>query len=295
VKAIGLNRAEVMVREGNYLWKPALPAQIGFEASGIVEAIGPGVDPAWLGERISCTPTFSPLHYGTYGEVAILPVDALARFPQRLSFEQGAALWTAYLTAWGGLVHFASVRSGDAVLITAASSSTGLAAIDVVKAQGGTSIAVTRTGAKRQRLLDYGADYVIVSDDEDIVSRVQAVTSGVGARVVYDPVGGPGLRTLIAATAKGGTVIAYGLLSPDETVFPLFDALLKYISLKAYDVHEIYETRELLTAAKDYVVRQIEEGAITPRIDTTFPLDSIAEAHRYIESGRQIGKIVVTV
>ncbi|MBB5684868.1 zinc-dependent alcohol dehydrogenase family protein [Sphingobium boeckii] len=293
VRAIGLNRADVMVREGKYLWAPDFPATLGFEASGVVEAIGPGVGPAWLGKTCSSIPNFSPVQYGVYGEVALLPVTALAEYPATLSFEEGAAIWAQYLTAWGGLIHVAKIASGDVVLITAASSSTGVAAIDLVKAEGGISIAVTRTVAKRDELLALGADHVIVSDEEDLVARVRSITDGRGARIVYDPIGGPGLATMIAAAAKNGIIVAYGMLSPEPTVLPLFEGFLKYITVKTYDVHEVYDDAVLLDVARRYVVRKIEEGQFTPRISARFPLSRIADAHRHMEASNHIGKIVV--
>src|SRR3984957_13475418 len=149
VKAIGLNRAEIMFRNGQYLETPVLPAKNGYEASGIVEAVGPGVDPGWIGKTASTVPGFFKLNdHGVYGEVAIVPLHGIAEYPATLSYEQGASIWMQYLTAYGALIWLGQVAKGDFVVITAASSSVGVAAIETVKVEGAISIAVTRTAAK---------------------------------------------------------------------------------------------------------------------------------------------------
>ncbi|MCP1197277.1 zinc-dependent alcohol dehydrogenase family protein [Acetobacter senegalensis] len=293
VEAIALNRAEIMVREGRYLWNPNFPAKLGFEAAGIIEAIGPDVDPEWLGVICSSIPNFSPMDYGVYGDVAILPVGSLGIYPASLSFEQGAALWAQYLTAWGGLVYVAKIRPADVVLITAASSSTGIAAIDLVKAEGGISIAVTRTAVKRDELFAQGADHVIVSDEEDLVARVEEITSGAGVQIAYDPIGGPMLALMMDVIAKKGIIVSYGMLSSEPTVLPLFEGFLKYATIKTYDIHEVYDDPSLLATAVGYVTERVKNGQFVPRISTIFPLSNIVEAHKAMEASNHIGKIVV--
>src|SRR5579864_7518988 len=141
VKAIGLNRAEVMFRRGQYLETPVPPSKLGYEAAGTVEAVGPDVDKSWLGKKASTVPAFLMTHYGVYGEVAIVPASALAVYPEKLTPEQGTSIWMQYLTAYGALIAHAQIKKGDFVIITAASSSVGIAAIEMVKAEGATSIA----------------------------------------------------------------------------------------------------------------------------------------------------------
>jgi NADPH:quinone reductase-like Zn-dependent oxidoreductase len=188
VKAIGLNRAEIMFRNGRYLETPVLPAKNGYEASGIAEAVGPGVDPGCIGKTVSTVPGFFHLNaHGVYGEVAVVPAAAIAEYPANLSYEQGTAIWMQYLTAYGALIMLGHLAKGDFVLITAASSSVGVAAIEIARAEGATSIAVTRTAQKKAHLLKLGADHIIVTDEEDLVARVNEITSGKGARIVSTP------------------------------------------------------------------------------------------------------------
>ena len=147
VEAIGLNRAEVMFRSGKYLYQPNFPSLIGYEASGIVEAVGPGVTGLKPGDRVSSIPSFSMTKYGTYGEYAVLPAHALAPYPANLSPVVGTAIWMQYITAYG-VVEVGGLKKGQHLLITAAASTVGLAAIQTAKAVGAISIATTRNKAK---------------------------------------------------------------------------------------------------------------------------------------------------
>ncbi len=121
VKAIGINRAECVFRKGQYVDKPSLPSGLGYEASGIVEAVGAGVDPGLVNQIRSTVPAFHMSRYGVYGEVAIVPADVLAPYPESLSFEEGASVWMQYLTAWGALCYHGKLTAGDFVVIPAAS------------------------------------------------------------------------------------------------------------------------------------------------------------------------------
>ncbi len=295
VKAIGLNRAEAMFRLGRYLSQPILPSKLGYEASGVVEAVGEGVDASWIGKTASTVPAFPVEQYGVYGEVAIVPASALAVYPASLSFEEGTSIWMQYVTAYGALVHLGKIAKGDFVVITAASSSVGLAAIEIVKAEGATSIAVTRTRAKAAELTSLGADHVVVTDDEDLVARVKQITAGKGARLVFDPIGGPIVEKLAAVTAFQGIIFEYGGLSGEPTPLPLFAALSKSLTFRGYTLFEINTVPDLREQAQRYVFDKLRTGAFKPRIAKTFKLEEIVEAHRYMESSQQIGKIVVTV
>ena len=295
VAAIGLNRAEVMFRQGQYLETPELPSRIGYEAAGIVDAVGPGVIGVRIGDRVSTIPSFAMGRYGVYGESAIVPASAVARYPENLSPMEGTAIWMPYLTAYGALVEFGRIKMGDPVLITAASSSVGLAAIQITRAAGALAIATTRGADKKQFLLDAGADQVIVTDEEDLVKRVMAMTDGKGARMVFDPVAGPFLEKLAAAAAAGGTIFEYGALATQPTPFPLFAALGKGLTLRGYTLFEIVRDPGKLARGKQYIYDGLKSGTLKPHIDRTFSLIAIVEAHRYMESNRQKGKIVIKV
>ncbi len=295
VEAIGLNRAEIMFRKGQYLETPQLPSRLGYEAAGIIDAIGPEVTELHLGDRVSTIPCFSIGQYGVYGESAIVPAYAAAKYPDTLSAVEGAAIWMQYMTAFGALIEYGKLKKSDAVLVTAASSSVGLAAIQIIKVAGGMAIATTRGKDKQAFLLEAGADHVIVTDEEDLVERVMSLTSKQGARMVFDPVAGPLLQQLAAVTAQGGIIFEYGALAPHPTPYPLFPALAKGLTIRGYTLFEIVKNKEMLKHGKEYIYSGLESGALKPIIDRTFPLSDIVEAHRYMASNQQKGKIVVTV
>ena len=123
VQAIGLNRAEVLFRQGRYLEKPIFPARIGYEASGVVEALGSAVSEFKVGDKVSTIPSFKMSKYGVYGDQVVVPASSLAHYPDSLTPEEGASIWMQYLTAYGALVEYGNIGPGDYVLITAASSS----------------------------------------------------------------------------------------------------------------------------------------------------------------------------
>jgi NADPH:quinone reductase-like Zn-dependent oxidoreductase len=295
VEAIGLNRAEVLFRQGIYLEAPELPSRIGYEAAGVVDAVGKGVQELKIGDRVSTIPSFSMKNYGVYGESAVVPAFAAAPYPDNLSAEEAAAIWMPYLTAYGALVALGNLTPEQTVLITAASSSVGLAAIQIVKSVGAVAVATTRGPAKKNFLLEAGADHVIVTEEEDMAERMKGIGKGKGAHLIFDPVAGSFLEKLARAAAPGATIFEYGALSLEPTPYPLFDALGKGLNVRGYVLFEIVQRPELLAAGKQFVTAGLTSGALKPVVDRTFPLEKIVEAHRYMESNRQRGKIVVTV
>ena len=295
VKALGLNRAESMFYRGQYLEQAQLPSRLGYEAAGVVEAVGEGVDAKWIGKPVATIPSFSMSRYGTAGEESVVPVTALGEYPASLTAEQASAIWMQYLTAYGALVHYGQVKAGDFVAIPAASSSVGLAAIEIVKDAGATAIAVTRTSAKRAELLAFGAQHVIASEEEDYVARVKEITGGKGVRLTFDPVAGPFVEKLAEAAAPGGTVFEYGALSLAPTPFPLFAALGKGLSVRGYTLMEITGNPKLQEIAVKYVFDRLADGRFSPKIAKTFPFKETVEAYKYLESNQQVGKVVITV
>jgi NADPH:quinone reductase-like Zn-dependent oxidoreductase len=301
VKGLGINRVEDLFWAGKYFISPVVPSKIGVEASGVVEAVGPGVDASWVGKSVGTVPAFDMTTYGLAGDTAIVPVEVLAEYPKRLSFEQAASIWMSYLTAYGALIQDKKFGKGDFVLLTAASSSMGLAAIALVKAEGGIVIATTRTQAKKQELLDLGADHVIVMQDEDVVARVKEITGGVGARVVLDPIAGKGLPALAQATATGGTIIVAGYLGADmfgysdgqPTPFPFIDAVGRNLNVRGYNAQGLMRDPAAVAVAKRYIYDLFSREGIAPKIDKVFPLSQIEDAYHHLNSNSQIGKIVV--
>ncbi len=295
VQAIGLNRAESMFFHNQYLEQPKLPSRLGYEAAGIVEAVGPDVDKGWLGKQVATVPAFSMNTYGMVGEQVVAPVSALGEYPAKLSPAEGAAIWMQFLTAYGALIEIGRLTKGDFIVITAASSSVGIAAIEMAKAEGAISIATTRTSSKKKELYALGADHVIASEEEDLVARVHEITGGNGARIIFDPVAGPFVNTLAEAAARYGIIIEYGLLSGQATPFPVVPAIAKALTVRGYMLMEITTSHEKLAVAKKYVWDRLEDGRFHPKIAKTFPFAQTVEAYQYLESNVQVGKVVITV
>jgi NADPH:quinone reductase-like Zn-dependent oxidoreductase len=293
VKSIGLNRADVMFRTHAYFQEAQFPTRLGFEAAGLVKVVGTSVTGFKKDDAVSLIPPTDIARWGTYGELANVPARNLVKHPENISFEVAAASWMQYVTAWGALVEQAKLSKGDFVIVTAASSSVGIAAFQIAKAVGATVIATTRSRAKRQALLEHGADHVVVTDKEDLVARVMELTNGLGARVVFDPVGGPSFIPLTKSMARGGILLVYGALSTEPTPFPLFTVLGNSLTLKGYLNGEITNNEPALERAKSFITKGLSSGQLKPVIARTFPLEQIQEATRFLESNAQIGKVVV--
>jgi NADPH:quinone reductase-like Zn-dependent oxidoreductase len=295
VKAIGINRAESMWRLDDYIEPVKFPAGLGYEAAGIVNAVGSEVTGIAVGDEVNLIPSFSMNDYGTYGEVIIAPDYAVVKHPKSLSYAEAASVWMMFVTAYGALIEDAKVGKGDFVIIPAASSSVGLAAIQIANYAGASTIALTRTSAKRKQLLEAGAAHVIATEETDLVKEVARITDGKGARVAFDPVGGPTLSKLLAALSFNGTVYLYGLLSPEVTALPVLDMIAKVTSVKAHNIWLTSGEATRRKAAVEYVLKGLESGALKPIIDRQFKFDEMVDVHRYLEKNEQFGKIVVTL
>lgn len=295
VKALGLNRAEALLRRGTYIETATFPSGLGLEAAGIVETVGKDVAGFAPGDPVSIVPPLSMVRWPAYAELATFPADLVVKHPPGLGFETAAAVWMQYLTAYGALVDIAGLRRGDVVAITAASSSVGLAAIQIANRIGAIPVAVTRTSAKRRALRDIGAPHVIASAEEDIRARLEEIAGSNSVRVVFDAVGGPAFEPLTAAMSPGGILIEYGGLSLEPTPFPLFNVLTKSLVLRGYLVHEITRDPARLAKAKAFILDGLSDGTLKPIIARTFRFEDIVEAHRFLESNEQFGKIVVTI
>ncbi|GJE46283.1 zinc-dependent alcohol dehydrogenase family protein [Methylobacterium soli] len=295
VKAMGLNRAEVMFRTGQYVTQPTFPAITGYEAAGTIETVGPGVEGLTVSDKVSVVPCFMLGEYGLHGELVNAPAFGVVRHPDNLSWEEAAATWMMFVTAYGALVDIAKMQAGDVVLIRAASSSVGLAAIQIVNMLGGASVALTRGGAKRDALLAAGARHVIATAEQDLVAEVKSITGGKGARIAFDPVGGPEVPKILEALSFLGIFFQYGALDFSAVPVPVLSLLGKNLTLRGYQLFEVTTDPARLEQAKAFIVGGLASGALKPVIAKTFKLDEIVEATRFMESNEQVGKIVVTV
>jgi NADPH:quinone reductase-like Zn-dependent oxidoreductase len=232
--------------------------------------------------------------YGLWADRAIVPARSLLAVPPGLSVIEAASIWMQYFTALA-IYEAAHAKVGDFILVRAASSSVGLAAIQLANWAGAVPVALTRTGAKSEALRKLGAQHVIATQESDLVQEVQRITSGKGARIIFDPVGGPDVDKLAQAAAEEGIIIIYGGLSGQSTAYPHWSAALKSLSLRGWVASAIWHKPDRYARYHELILQGLSGGQLRPIIAKTFLLDQIVEANRYLESNQQIGKVVVTV
>jgi len=287
VKSIGINRADAMYRQGMYIENPIFPAQLGYEASGIIEAVGAEVSHLAVGDLVNVVPGFSLHNYASYGEYINMPSYAIHKYPSNLSFDEAASVWTSYLTMYGMVVHSGQLKAGQFVVINAASSSAGLAAIQMTNYVGGIAIALTTSAKKKEALLKAGAAHVIVTAEQDIAAEVLKITENAGAHLILDPVVGAKFSNLLS--------FVYGALSHEPASFPAFDVLMKTPTIRGYSAIEVMGNMEVLIQAITFIDKGLAEEKLKPVIDKVFNINDIVASHNYLESNQQFGKIVVNI
>ncbi len=296
VEWIGLNRAEILWREGRYLVRPELPAPIGLECAGVVLDTG---DPSVRfapGDRVGVVPgTFDPRKYGTYADTIVVPARSLLPTPGELDGPATAAVWMAYLTAWGGLLDVGQLEEGWHVVIPAASSSVGTAAIQLCLHEEAVPIAVTTRPEKAAALRELGVEHVIVSSSDDVVERVLEITDGAGARLFFDPVGGALLGQEIRCAAPGARIVVYGMLDQTPATIDTAGLIARGARIEGYLLPRTTGDPQVFDVAVGQIVDAISNGEVEPVVDRVFRFGEIAEAHRYMEAGSQVGKVVVGV
>jgi NADPH:quinone reductase-like Zn-dependent oxidoreductase len=260
----------------------------------VIEAVGPGVAVWKAGDAVCVIPNYRLGTYGVWAEQAIVPAASLVAAPPGLSMIEAASIWMQYFTALA-IIEGAQATLDDYVVIRAASSSVGLAAIQLANWAGAVSIAATRTSAKREALQKLGAQHVVATEEVDYVAEIQRITNGKGARIVFDPVGGPFVEKLAESMSPRGILFIYGGLSEQATPYPHWQSAFKGLSIRGWVASEIWNHPQRFERHKTIILQGLARGKLKPVIARTFPLDEIVEANRYLESNQQVGKIVVTV
>ncbi|ATI79930.1 zinc-dependent alcohol dehydrogenase family protein [Sphingobium yanoikuyae] len=298
IEAIGVNRFEALYRRNFYVVPPLLPSVLGAEGVGVITHTGSQVQGHEVGDRVTILPVQTPfVGSGTYATHANVPAFALAKSIEGTSAAEEAAIWMAGLQAYN-LITKLPVVQGDAVVVTAGTSPVGSALIQFAREMGATVFATTRSAARKRELEELGAHYAIATDEENLSDAVKAATDGKGARVVLDTVGGALLTQCVLSLAEGGNVFSYGAqASPDITAARVDVPLvaLDRRSLSFVDLFELTEVPERFEAAKNYIRRTVTSGAFVPRIDSTYKLKDVQEAHRRMEDGSLNGKVVILI
>lgn len=270
------------------------PAMLGYEAAGIVESVGRNVDDKWIGKRVAPVGPYDFLTYGSLGEKAIVPANRLVEIPENLSFEEAAGLWVPYLTS--APIHlYGNIKSGDYVIVTAGTSTVGNAAIQYIVANGAIPIATTRSRKKAEVLKENtGIKDVIITSEEDYLSRINEITQGKGTKLAFDSIGGKFITEIADGMAAGGIIIDYGVLGGLEAPLPVPQLLGKGLTIRGFAVNEIVEDRKLLSSATDYVLTQIKMGTFQPKIAATFPLENYQAAFEQLIKNDRVGRIILT-
>jgi NADPH:quinone reductase-like Zn-dependent oxidoreductase len=293
VTSVGLNRADLLFVQGRYFQKATLPSRVGMEPAGVVERVGEGV--RWHpGDRVGVLPSSFELSVqGGLAEYVTVPAKCLVPTPVSLDDRDAAAIWMQYLTVWGALRVTAPVAAGDFVVITAASSSVGLAAVACARMFGAIPIATTTSAEKVARLLEHGAAHVINMKAGDYPARIKEITAGQGVHVVFDSVGGPGMNEHVRACRQGGAILLYGLLDTRPMDFAPGLLIGKQLRLIGYTIRSLQENPAVLARAVSEIGDAVAAGRLRPVVDRRFPLSDVRGAFQYMASNRQFGKIIV--
>ncbi len=303
VKAAGLNFADILARQGLYPDGPPKPCVMGYEVSGIVEAVGDEVDQNLVGK-----PVIAMTRFGGQAELVVVPAGQIFEKPGQLSFEQGAAIPVNYLTAWALLVVMGGLKREESVLIHNAGGGVGLAALDIAKHIGATTYG-TASASKHGFLKERGLNHAINYRDQDWLPVLMKLTDNRGVELVIDPLGGASWKQSYRALRTTGrmgvfgasTVSASGIKGKLRVVkavlqMPRFNPLglmNRNKGVFGLNLGHMWREGEKVAGWTREIMRGIEEGWIRPHVDRAFKFDQAADAHRYMEARKNIGKVVL--
>ena len=292
ITSAGLNRADCLYREGKHYVRPqSFPARIGYEAAGIVEAVGPAAT-FKIGDRVAGLPCgVDPITQGGFAEYMTVSSQLLLPTPSAVSDRDAGSLWMAYLTA--GSVLLDALHPDDIVVVTAASSSVGLAAIALGKLLGATVLATTTHEAKRAAIAQAGADHVINTKEQNYLTEVRKAVGGGNVNLFFDAVCGPMVNDHIRLGAVGSQIVIYGLLDTSPWTPHIGLMIGKHMRLQAFNVGSLLDPSPSRQRLVELITHGVNERSLPLHIDRYFPLDELTSAQVYLESNEQIGKIVV--
>jgi NADPH2:quinone reductase len=285
--AIGINFADTLFRQGQYLMRPNLPDTPGLEAAGVVEAVGPGVKHIKAGTRVAAIGTKTYAEYCTVSATQVMPL------PDFVSFEEGAAFPIQVLTAYHMLHTAHQTTPGQTVLVHSAAGGVGIVAVQIAKAAGAKVIGTVSSDSKSGLVKEYGADAVINYATQDFAEEALKLTDGKGVDLILDAVGKPTLEKGLRCLTPFGHLMLYGRAGgiPDPlNLMTLFQKSLKVSGFVLYTVSAMPDKhREGIEKS----FQLIGEGKLKLIIGKTFPLAEAAEAHRHMESRQSVGKLVL--
>jgi NADPH2:quinone reductase len=289
VRAAGVNFPDVLLTRGKYQFKPAVPFSPGAEASGIVSAVGPGVTSLAVGDRVATTAM-----HGAFAERLVVPEQAAVRLPDGVSFEVGAATLLTYATTYHGLADRAGLRAGETLLVLGAAGGVGIAAVELGALLGARVIAAASSGEKLAFCRAHGAAEGIDYASEDLKERLKALTSGNGADVIYDPVGGPYAEPALRGIAWQGRYLVIGFAAGDIPRIPLNLVLLKGCQILgvfwgSFAMRDPARNRQ----NAERIFAWVAEGRLAPHVDEALPFSRASEALERLEKRQVKGKVVL--
>lgn len=294
IEAFALNwgDADLMLDQYSFSFS-AFPARVGIEAAGIVDAVGEGVTDVAVGERYCTLPHFYDQR-GTSADSVVMDTRFITRAPDGLSAVESASIWMQYMTAYFPIAELAKAGPGINILVPAATSTAGNAALEIGRLRGATMIATTRFEHNRDYLMASGADHVYVSGDGDIVERILEFTNGTGIHASFDPIGGDMMLSYGPALARDSILFFYGGLSGEWPQLPLLHMLQNNSWLHPYSLGNYVADPESCARGRAFVYGALERGEIAPRIDRVYPMDAYIDAWRYLRTDRrEHGKVVI--
>lgn len=290
VSAIGVNRADLLQRQGNYPPPPGALAWPGLECSGYVIELGAGVDVSWLGR-----PVCALLSSGGYAEQVVAPIGQVMPLPHGVDLITSAALPEVACTVWSNVVMLGQLKVDEWLLIHGGSSGIGTHAIQVARALGAHVAATAGSAAKLQACADLGAELVINYREQDFVEVVKAETPGID--VILDNMGAAYLPRNVKALTTGGRLLVIGLQGGAKGELDLGALLMKRASVTATSLRArtIEQKAEICNAVVEQVWPLVATGKVRPVVHAILPFESAAEAHRVLEGSEHIGKVLLQV
>ena len=293
VHAFALNRADWLYARGMHYTALVLPSRIGSECAGVVEEVGSAVHDIKPGDKVATVPFNTTMH-GVQGEYAVVPARYVAPWPAELSAIEATSIWMQYLTAYFAFIEVGQLTARDHVLIPAASSSAGLAAVQLAKLCGATVIATTRSSAKAALIYETGADTVVVVNDSiDLSNAILQASGERGVRIVYDPVAGPFMRRYLDALAPNARIFIYGLLSGQATELDIVPLVRRAAVVHPYSMFNHVSDPDQLRRGIAFVLDAIRDRGLRPRIGKVFGFGESVSAYRELDDDSHYGKIVV--
>jgi len=287
VKAIGLNFIDTYHRTG--LYKLPLPAILGREAAGQVAALGAGCSRFSIGDRV----VFLAGSSGTYAEQVLVDESKLVAIPEGVSFEAAAALSIQGMTAHYLACSTYPIQRGDTVLVHAGAGGTGRLLIQIAKLRGAQVITTVGSKVKESVARSAGADHVILYNEQDFAEEVAKITGGEGVHAVYDSVGKTTFEKSMKCLRRRGYLVMFGNASGVPPVFDPMELRFKSLFLTRAALHDYIVTDEERLWRMNDILQWVAEKKLDILIGKTFPLEQVADAHRYIESRESVGKIIL--